>query len=148
MQRWSNKYLVDTLGDRLLSVAVTPNGYADAVTRSSDGKLYFVEPYYEKMTMRSLLSKLVPSTSNVEDVCYLQSQNGNLYPGSHFTSGDTASDCELANLRGDVPAEIPWCSEALGRCPDAVNLWIGNNRSITSIHSGSIASAYCSTDLP
>jgi hypothetical protein len=26
LQRWSDKYLVDTMGDRLLSVAVTPNG--------------------------------------------------------------------------------------------------------------------------
>jgi jumonji domain-containing protein 7 len=86
--------------------------------------------------------------SNVEDVCYLQSQNGNLFPGSYFTTGDSESDCELANLRGDVPAEIPWCSEALGRCPDAVNLWIGNSRSVTSIHSGSIAFASYSTDLP
>ncbi len=86
--------------------------------------------------------------SNAEDVCYLQSQNGNLFPGNYFTSGDTESDCELANLRGDVPAEIPWCSEALGRCPDAVNLWIGDSRSVTSIHSGSIASASCSTDFP
>ncbi|KAH8999275.1 cupin-like domain-containing protein [Lactarius akahatsu] len=142
LQRWSNKYLADTMGDRLLSVAVTPNGYADAVTLSSDGKRYFVEPYYEKMTMRSLLSKLAPSTSNVEDVCYLQSQNGNLFPGSYFTSGDMESDCELINLRDDVPAEIPWCSEALGRSPDAVNLWIGNNRSVTSIHSDPYENIY------
>ena len=88
-----------------------------------------------------------PLASNVEDVYYLQSQNGNLFPGSHFTSGDTERDCELANLRGDVPAEISWCSEALGRSPDAVNLWIGNNRSVTSMHSGSIASASCSTGI-
>jgi hypothetical protein len=114
--------------------------------------------------MRSFLSKLVPSSkrlkydsdrpithftlaSNVEDVCYLQSQDGNLFPGSYFTSGYTENDCELAKLRGDVPAEIPWCSEALGRRPDAVNLWIGNSKSVTSIHSGSIAPASCSTGL-
>lgn len=142
LQRWSDKYLVDTMGDRLLSVAVTPNGYADAVTRGSDGKWYFVEPYYDKMTMGALLSKLAPSTSNVEDVCYLQSQNGNLFPGSYFTSGNPESDSELANLRGDVPAEIPWCSEALGRSPDAVNLWIGNSRSVTSIHSDPYENIY------
>lgn len=32
--------------------------YADAVTQHSDGKRYFAEPHYQKMTMRSLLSKL------------------------------------------------------------------------------------------
>jgi len=125
------------MGDRPLSVAVTPNGYADAVTRNSDGKWYFAEPHCQKMTMRSLLSKLEsPSGSNnhEENVYYLQSQNGNLYDYGYFNSPDTDGDCELANLRDDVPAEVPWCSEALGRCPDAVNLWIGDSRSVTSIH--------------
>ena len=31
LQRWSDKYLVDTMGDRLLSVAVTPNGLGSGV---------------------------------------------------------------------------------------------------------------------
>jgi len=137
LERWSDQYLIDTMGDRPLSVAVTPNGYADAVTRNSDEKWYFAEPHCQKMTMRSLLSKLEsPSGSNnhEENVYYLQSQNGNLYDYGYFNSPDTDGDCELANLRDDVPAEVPWCSEALGRCPDAVNLWIGDSRSVTSIH--------------
>ena len=75
----------------------------------------------------------------MEDVYYLQSQNGDLYSSNYFTSADAEDDCELVSLRGDVPAEIPWCSEALGRCPDAVNLWIGDSRSVTSIHSGPFA---------
>jgi peptidyl-lysine (3S)-dioxygenase / protease len=79
LQRWSDKYLIDIMGDNPLSVAVTPNGsdsdndmeyleqythylmlarYADAVTLSPDGKWYFAEPYYQRMTMRSLLSNL------------------------------------------------------------------------------------------
>jgi len=49
----------------------------------------------------------------MEDVYYLQSQNGNLYSSNYFTSADAEGDCELVSLRGDVPAEIPWCSEAL-----------------------------------
>lgn len=35
--------------------------YADAVSQHSDGKRYFAEPHYQKMTMRSLLSKLKSS---------------------------------------------------------------------------------------
>ena len=35
--------------------------YADAVTQHSDGKWYFAEPHYQKMTMKSLLSKLESS---------------------------------------------------------------------------------------
>jgi len=117
--------------------------YADAVTQHSDGKRYFAEPHYQKMTMKSLLSKLGSSGgSDMEDVCYLQSQNGNMYSSNYFTPADTEDDCELASLRDDVPAEIPWCSEALGRCPDAVNLWIGDSRSITSIHSDPYENIY------
>jgi hypothetical protein len=75
---------MDTMGDSPLSVAVTPNGlgfklqciliahhliivrYADAVTRNSDGKWYFAEPHYQKMTMRSLLSKLESSSKKLK----------------------------------------------------------------------------------
>ena len=65
------------MGDREISVAVTPNGCAlcllhstlcadrmlgcsraDAVTLGPDGKLYFVEPYTQKMTMTSFLDTL------------------------------------------------------------------------------------------
>lgn len=46
------------------------------------------------------------------EVVYLQSQNGNL----------NDPEGEFASLRGDVPAEIPWASEALDKPPEAVNL--------------------------
>jgi jumonji domain-containing protein 7 len=96
LQRWSDQYLIDTMGDRPLSVAVTPNGldfntcvkdhlpyhsivvrYADAVTRNSDGKRYFAEPHYQKMTMRSLFSKL-------ESPSKRSKQNGEYYPMTCF----------------------------------------------------------------
>jgi len=60
---------------------------------------------------------------------------------------------EFESLKRDIPEEITWCSEALGSLicflhpsvgslpglglpPDAVNLWIGDSRSVTSVHSG------------
>ncbi|KAI0269146.1 Clavaminate synthase-like protein [Gloeopeniophorella convolvens] len=147
-RRWSNRYLIDTMGDSLLSVAVTPDGYADAVTRGADGKWYFAEPCSQKMTMGALLSKLgQPSKTNGEgprdnNVYYLQSQNGNIFSSGYFTSPALENDCELTKLRNDVPSEIPWCSEALGRCPDAVNLWIGDGNSVTSIHSDPYENIY------
>jgi len=33
-----------------------------------------------------------------------------------------------------VPKDVPWATEAFGYSPDAVNLWIGNRQSTTSIH--------------
>ncbi|KAH9999322.1 cupin-like domain-containing protein [Russula vinacea] len=137
LQRWSDQYLMTPWGTAPF-VAATPNGYADAVTRNSDGKWYFAEPHYQKMTMKSLLSKL----ESPRDVYYLQSQNGNLYPSSYFTPADTEGGCELVDLTVDVPAEVPWCSKALGRRPDAVNIWIGDSRSVTSIHSDPYENIY------
>jgi jumonji domain-containing protein 7 len=89
------------------------------------------------------------------EVCYLQSQNGNMYSPTFFADEEGEDDCEFLPLRPDVPSQVSWCSEALGiplhlnlhtwlnliensdKPPDAVNIWIGDSRSVTSIHSGS-----------
>ena len=34
----------------------------------------------------------------------------------------------------DVPAEIDFFSQALNSQPDAINLWIGGSRSVSSLH--------------
>lgn len=47
------------------------------------------------------------------EVCYLQSQNGNLYTSKYFEAQDDSS--EFAPLREDVLSEISWSSEALGQ---------------------------------
>lgn len=91
----------------------------------------------------------------MKEIHYLQSQNGNLYSNRYFDLGPKNDPSEFESLRSDVPSEILWCSEALGkvvnichsdnvtrlqlssgRSPDAVNLWIGDSASVTSIHSG------------
>jgi hypothetical protein len=64
-------------------------------------------------------------------------------------------ETELKKLGGWVPGDVAWVNKALGSCsspaprclsnidrhftgrpPDAVNVWIGNERSATSAHSG------------
>ena len=87
------------------------------------------------------------------DVHYLQSQNGNLFTGRYFDGSGDEDPSEFEPLREHIPSEIPWCSDALGarfdacssdrdltlavgKSPDAVNLWIGDGQSVTSIHSG------------
>ncbi|EGO01893.1 hypothetical protein SERLA73DRAFT_177489 [Serpula lacrymans var. lacrymans S7.3] len=145
LKRWTDKYILERMQQRSISVAVTPNGAADAVTRGSDGELYFAEPHVEQMTMGSFLSKLTPtaqeSTAMPDEVYYLQSQNGNLYSNSFFDHSDEDTS-EFESLRPDVPSDISWCSEAFDRAPDAVNLWIGNSTSVTSIHSDPYENIY------
>ncbi|TCD66984.1 hypothetical protein EIP91_000664 [Steccherinum ochraceum] len=138
LAQWTNDYLITRSADNLISVALTPNGRADAVTEGSDGRVYFTEPHTEKMTMSAFLSKFVPGSRNAKDseVCYLQSQNGNVY------SSDATQPSEFKGLQADIPDDLHWCSEALESAPDAVNLWIGDQRSITSIHSDPYENIY------
>jgi len=58
LSRWNNEYLCERMGDRPISVAATPNGFADAITPGQDGRLYFVEPAVDKMTMKDLIERL------------------------------------------------------------------------------------------
>ncbi|KAG2013653.1 hypothetical protein CC2G_010538 [Coprinopsis cinerea AmutBmut pab1-1] len=141
-KRWTDDHLSEKMGDRLISVSVTPDGRADAIHGGPDGKLYFVEPHVEKMSMKGLLKRIQEPTS---ESYYLQSQNGNLF-SADFLSGDFTgqvdTESEFVPLQEDVPSEISWCSEALGRPPEAVNLWIGNSKSITSVHSDPYENIY------
>ncbi|CAA7259788.1 unnamed protein product [Cyclocybe aegerita] len=145
LQLWSDEYLTEQMGERQISVAVTPNGRADAITEGPDGRLYFVEPAVDKMIMKDLLSGLISDThGHVNgEIRYLQSQNGNLFSSESFRQPESDKRrSEFAPLLKDVPKEIGWCSEALGHVPDAVNLWVGNGQSITSIHSDPYENIY------
>lgn len=145
---WNQAYLTDQLRDKEVTVAVTPNGRADAVcnvaveTPDQQPQPHFVLPLERQMLMADFLQHMnqpssqtsctppgncaADTTSNQHntthpEVMYIQQQNGNFT--SHFP--------ELAD---DVDADLPWASEAFGAEPDAVNLWIGNDQSVTSFH--------------
>lgn len=100
-----------------MTVAITPNGYADALTfRKESNEEYFVMPEEKSMLMRSFLDTLEHPKENF--VCYIQRQNSNM--------GDFP---ELAN---DIPSDVNWATEAFGEKPDAVNFWMGDSRAVTS----------------
>lgn len=73
------------------------------------------------MDMHTFLDKLQNSES--EQVLYLQSQNDNLHG-------------ELRDLLADATQDVPIASEVFGQKPDVANVWIGDERSITSLHKG------------
>ncbi|OBZ76726.1 JmjC domain-containing protein 7 [Grifola frondosa] len=117
---WTNEFLIQQMGDRNISVAATPNGHADAVTLGPDGRLILVE-----LVLRLDPSDARETSSSGREVLYLQSQNGNMYTSRYF---DLNEDSLV--------------SEAIDKPPDAVNLWIGNERSVTSIHSDPYENIY------
>lgn len=50
---------------------------------------------------------------------------------------------EFGPLASDVDSHIPWASEALQKLPDATNLWIGNESSISAMHKDNYENIYC-----
>ncbi|PSR72924.1 hypothetical protein PHLCEN_2v11227 [Hermanssonia centrifuga] len=137
--RWTDEYLAKQCGESPISVAVTPNGRADAITRGPDERLYFAEPHVEHMSMAEFLVRLSSghdSQSTDSEVVYLQSQDGNLF------SSTPDVESEFSALSSDVPKDLPFITEALGSPPEAVNLWIGDSRSVTSIHSDPYENIY------
>ncbi|XP_058255011.1 bifunctional peptidase and (3S)-lysyl hydroxylase JMJD7 isoform X2 [Hemibagrus wyckioides] len=114
LTKWNPTYLRQVVGSKLISVAVTPNGYADAVNGDR-----FVMPEERQMTFSALLD-IIEGRNKSSGVFYVQKQCSNLTE-------------ELPELTADVQqAHIPWMSEALGKMPDAVNFWLGEEQAVTS----------------
>ncbi|CAO3660885.1 unnamed protein product [Rhizopus microsporus] len=126
---WTNEYLRSKIGKSVVTVAVTPNGYADAVTYDPlTKKEYFVMPYEQKMTFNSFLD-IIEGRTPSDNANYISLQNGSL-------------SLEYSALEEDVDPGIAWCSEALGKQPDAVNFWFGDDKSITSLHKDPYENCY------
>ncbi|MPC40343.1 7-dehydrocholesterol reductase [Portunus trituberculatus] len=113
LTKWTPDYLRARLGEKEVSVAVTPNGYADA----PNGR-YFVMPEERQMKFGKFLD-IMEDPDSQPGIFYIQKQNSN------FTE-------EFSEIMSDAAPEIPWFSEALGRSPDAVNFWMGDERAVTS----------------
>ncbi|KAI8378028.1 cupin-like domain-containing protein [Radiomyces spectabilis] len=127
--KWTNAYLRDTMGDTPVTVASTPNGYADAVTMDEvTQQKYFALPHEQRMPFSDYLD-LIEGKAISENAHYISLQNGSL-------------PTEFSLLENDVDPEITWCSEALGKSPDAVNFWFGNEKSITSLHKDPYENCY------
>lgn len=86
----------EKIGQEEVTVAVTPNGYADAIT---EGK--FVMPEQRVMTVGQFLD-VMKSPESRNGIFYIQKQNSNLTD-------------EFLSVMEDVEGEIEWGSEAFGK---------------------------------
>lgn len=109
--------------DTLVEVNATPDGRGDAVVRMADGGAAFVEPAREQVSLRALFESFGATAGDV--VHYLSTQNDNL-----------RTDDALRGLLEDCGGErgVGFADSAFGCAPDAINLWIGDDRSVTSYH--------------
>ena len=113
---WDKEYLTEKLKNCSMTVDVTPNGRADAI----NGK-HFVKPEERKVEG---FGKFLEMLENKQEVCYIQHQNSNF-------------DSEFKNfLEGDIDNDLKeYAAKMFGESDDVVtNLWIGDRRSVTSMH--------------
>jgi peptidyl-lysine (3S)-dioxygenase / protease len=124
---WTERTLLNRVKEPV-DVAVTPSGNADSLIPypKSTENLLFVEPATILLSLKQLMSKLssapgARSNEMWETAYYLQSQNSNL------------TSTPLSPLLEDLQPNFDFAEEVLGE-PDARNIWIGDERSVTSIH--------------
>lgn len=129
---WSPTYLSNVMGTRAVRVAVTPHGNADAVVDLPDHTRAFVEPFEDDLLFTTAMKYIIAHETDstfVGPVKYCQTQNDNLRE-------------EYAPLFADVPKDIPFVRIALDKAPDAINFWLGNRRSKTSLHRDNYENIY------
>lgn len=85
-------------------------------------------PHEQQMPFNSFLD-LIEGKTVSKNANYISLQNGSL-------------PIEYSAIERDVDQEIDWCSEALGKKPDAVNFWFGDANSITSLHKDPYENCY------
>jgi peptidyl-lysine (3S)-dioxygenase / protease len=121
---WDHEDLISKV-HQPVDIAITPFGNADSLIENPQDphNKIFVEPASIQLTLKHFLSRLAThSSSNVHDsVAYLQSQCSNL------------TSTPLAALANDVPQNFDFAVSVLGE-PDAINIWIGDEKSVTSVH--------------
>ncbi|RKF55266.1 JmjC domain-containing protein 7 [Golovinomyces cichoracearum] len=139
-QCWNVAKLKQILKGQLINVAVTPYGNADSPLRNEeDGELLFLKPWEEKQNFDEFIDFIVEQEKRKKnedgtfheekEVRYAQSQNDNLHH-------------EYLSLFPYVENDIPWARIALQKSPDAINIWLGNSRSVTALHKDNYENIY------
>jgi jumonji domain-containing protein 7 len=128
---WNDEYLSEKLAETEISVSLTPDGCADSVqSLRIAGKVEerFVYPAEIKITMQHFLTTLgYPSSSYVP---YLSQQNDNLRTECNVLLDDIDKRSPLDDLFNAPNG------------PEAVNLWIGDERSVSSLHKDHFENMY------
>ncbi|KAI1351751.1 phospholipase A2 [Xylaria sp. FL0043] len=137
---WDAAYLCSTLAGHKVNAAVTPYGNADAPTLDGRGRTVFAKPHEEDHEFGEFLEFLMRQEKSGsphdeleagkrDEVRYAQTQNDNL---RH----------EYITLFSQVEKSIAFARIALERDPDAINMWVGNSRSVTALHRDNYENIY------
>ncbi|KAH7318767.1 putative phospholipase [Stachybotrys elegans] len=125
-QEWNTAYLLSALQGQSVNVAVTPYGNADSPTYSPEhDATLFVKPHQDEQQFDEFLKHVV------------EQENDPDFPPTNDNFRD-----EYLPLFPDAYRDIPFARIALQKQPDAVNLWIGNSKSVTAIHKDNYENIY------
>ncbi|KAM0251037.1 hypothetical protein ACHAP5_001917 [Fusarium lateritium] len=151
-QQWNSAYLLSTLKGQSVNVAVTPHGNADMPTiPPGEDSLVFAKPHYEDQPFEELLEFVVRQETDFDfppddEVRYAQTRKlDSAYHRGKVLKGILENDNlreEYISLFSDVQKDIPFARIALDKSPDAVNLWIGNSKSVTAMHKDNYENIY------
>lgn len=142
-----------------LNVDVTPDGIGDCIRVLSNGEKIFVLPETRPVPCTDFvnglrLQQMQPNYSdqvNDQNIIY-DDNNLPILSDSYLQSRkdimyySRQNDClrrELPSLTSIFPKSIPFADEAFDAEPDAVNLWIGNEKSVSSMHKDHYENLYC-----
>ncbi|KAF8849871.1 phospholipase A2 [Acephala macrosclerotiorum] len=129
---WDAETLKTLLEGQSVNVAITPKGNADSPTLNEEGELLFVKPHEEQQPFNEFVDYVANQERTggmTDEVRYAQTQNDNLRN-------------EYSTLFSHVNQDIPWARIALEQNPEAINLWIGNSRSVTALHKDNYENIY------
>jgi peptidyl-lysine (3S)-dioxygenase / protease len=119
-----HEYLVSRADeDTVVTVDVTPFGYGDAVLLLDDHNhddAVFAMPEERTMSLREFF-RAFHDRNHDDGVPYLSHQN------------DSLRD-EFPRLYEEVPPCLSLAKEAFGNEPEAVNIWIGDERAVSTMH--------------
>jgi jumonji domain-containing protein 7 len=122
---WSDRsYLSAQVGNKRVSVNYTPHGWGDCSVETHDGQTYFVQPLQKTKRFDEFLDDIFcPRELESCGVPYLSQQNDSLRQ-------------ELPELLPDLERShiLEFASSVFQQPLDAVNLWIGDERSVSSTH--------------
>eukprot|EP01135_Chromosphaera_perkinsii_P009287 Nk52_evm39s1705 gene=Nk52_evmTU39s1705 len=160
LEKWNMEYLKRKIGGNSVTVALTPNGYADAVIEEEERGVKekgekkektkcFVLPEERCVRVEQVLDYLCEEEEQKgretregggdRPVYYVQHQNGNFCT-------------EFSSLSGDIDeGGVGFAREAFGggkedgqgHALDAINMWIGSSRAVSSMHKDPYENIYC-----
>lgn len=132
---WRDEVTLEQIaGDSFVNVGWTPAGYGDYIDNDTG---LFVKPHIEPQRMRDFLHDLRTSRDGEAARDSGDTAQRCRYSGicgvPYYSAQDDCLRRQLPHLLDDLPC-IDFARDAFGADADAVNLWIGDERSVTSMH--------------